>query len=216
MDDVVPNENPSAVKHVRCCGRYRTAFTCDSYAETNTDFCNSLKTKEECFLHGTGFQQQKTQGFGQFLREIRRGCLRNELSCGKTPFNDWHPRDQCIWCPSKQGGGSCRPGSDFGICPDVSSSLSQNFAKEFSLKCSPQSACYLSSIFPELRSILVDPYSFSMAEDVATKAPTKPKSCRDFKTPKDCLKYYDDCFWGSWYGVRVCRPISKLNRKYFH
>jgi hypothetical protein len=203
------------LKYTKCCARYRQPFTCDGYVQSNIDFCKSFTTELQCVHQGSGFSRQALYGFGRFLFEMRRECVRDEYACGVFASNEWAPRDRCIWC-----GTDCRPGSDFGICNGANpraAPLVQQFAGQFSRFCSPQQACSLSQSYPDLYSVLVDPYTLSAPEDEGgngTPSPTRPINCRSLKTPRECSQYYDNCVWSNWYGFQVCRDLDlPKNRK---
>jgi len=206
-------QNRSETKFVKCCTGHRIAFSCGSYSKPKIDFCSSLKTEEQCVRQGSGFAKQARYGYGLLLNEIRRGCLRDEWACGRTTFSEWSPRDQCVWC-----GTECRPGSDVGVCPGKDPrqiKRIERFAELFNIQCSPEQACDMATAFPDLGKLLVDPFELpSSGGDVGGTAGPSPVTtidCLQFKTPEDCLRNYDHCFWGPYHEFMVCRSLDKLN-----
>lgn len=215
------SEDHGEEKYVRCCARYPNPPDCERFTAPNLEFCHSKRTQAQCIGYGSGYNQQSRFGFGKLLETYRDTCERGMAyskftNCRQVLMQVWEDRDHCVWCPdaNDESQGSCRPGSDMGICPNATPAMKSNFAQRMLAYCSKSDVC---SVIEKLRfadlNKLIQSHIKGENPDQGSETPCIPRRrtpCSSIRGrgARGICKRRHDCKWqrgrGSIY--RNCYP----------
>ena len=144
-----------STKFARCCASYNPPIDCDAYADSaRYRRCASLDLAD-CLYKGSGTSLQSTLGFGRLMTGFRTSCANGDIACRRAVVSEWKPRDACIWCPASgsASSGQCRPGNNFGVCPNADAAVRDAFAANVKAMCGLATMCRLATMFTDWASL---------------------------------------------------------------
>lgn len=203
--------NQYAESEVKRCSNFKKANDCviggsGTSKQHSLGFGKALELiREKCVLADNSLTSKSNN-----LRSLNNDDSTNDIvyspkfNCDALLIQNWTPRDDCIWCAERgiqEGGtaGECRPGSDYGICPNADQTSQNIFNVNLKAHCSSDTICRLMSKFTDLENVLAIPTNAptvsptkTPTSPTATKAPTKPIVICTKIARANC-KNYDTC-----------------------
>jgi hypothetical protein len=204
-DDI---ETPGLKKYARCCANYVDPADCKLYTKSNADFCTARTTSSDCIGYGSGYTAQLEMGYGRLMQNYRARCalgvaLGTIANCRQLLMQPWKSRDRCVWCPSSEGGGQCRPGNDFGICSVTANNMRKGFALKVLSQCPQASLCNIAAQrgYTDIADLFGTPINTNPVK-APTPKPTQVKlncalSCNNLKGrgSRIICSMRKDCIW---------------------
>ena len=208
-------KNGKELAYPRCCATYEMPLRCAAYTSNHIEECASRQRNDDCVKDTSGTNLRTDFGFGKLLDIYREMCVevdfKYDLSCKELLVQKWQERsaedgESCVWCPApgeKKGGGkgSCRPGSDYGICDTSADELKAVFGIKLRSYCKDFMNCNVAAKYTDL-----EPFIFP--DDITTIVDsgddeTFVDECFQFNGKKKrCLELSRKCVWKN--GLDIC------------